>query len=409
MRSEHPFAKSARGLFLAALFFAPPLIPVTAMAQTAAVTAPDPRAGDPEYQRMQRLFGEVRDLLEDAADTRARIGEESSVSTLFTRQLGYDARSRTDRLLSSAFDVVANAPVTQIQSEIRSRRRTIDTLLSTVARLREDRISAPLDAGLQGTFGLAKDRATIDDDIDDAHARIAANDMAIRDAKARFQDAMREAGTPVSAEEADLLLDSVTGQDVIRIAAAYDAARGVSQQLLGLLDASDEDLGTAKRYYAMHTALLAVLVHAQTTFIDKIDGEYLPKLDAIITDVRETRAETTSLLRQRNTERQREALEANIESQRIAFEAAEFYRQHLKDQRTEIAAARTEAVRELRIADNTLRTVDASFQLRSMMESATMSFEALQNLQSPGIERIFRNDQLRREFRELSDRLNAGS
>jgi hypothetical protein len=44
-----------------------------------------------------------------------------------------------------------------------------------------------------------------------------------------------------------------------------------------------------------------------------------------------------------------------------------------------------------------------------MMESATMSFEALQNLQSPGIERIFRNDQLRREFRELSDRLNAGS
>ena len=66
-------------------------------------------------------------------------------------------------------------------------------------------------------------------------------------------------------------------------------------------------------------------------------------------------------------------------------------------------------MRELRIADNTLRTVDASFQLRSMMESATMSFEALQNLQSPGIERIFRNDQLRREFRELSDRLNAGS
>lgn len=386
-----------------------------AQAQTAQTqTAPpsgtvDPRLNDLEYRRMQSLFGEVRDILEDAASTRSQIGTENSVSTIFTRQIGYDAESRTERLLSSAFDVVADAPVTQIQTEIRKRRRTIDRLRSTVARLREDRISAPDNAGLHGTFGLAKDRATIDADIDDAHARIAANEMAIRQAKSRFQSAMQAAGTAVTEEEADLLLDSVTGNDVIRIAAAYNAARGVSQQLLGLLDASEEDLGTAKRYYAMHTALLAVLVHAQSTFIDKIDGEYLPKLNAIINDVREARTETKRLLRERNTPRQSEALNANLESQRIAFEAAEFYRQHLKDQRAEVAGARKDATRELRIADNTLRTVDASFQLRSMMESATMSFEALQNLQSPGIERIFRNDQLRREFRELSDRLNAGS
>jgi len=386
------------------------LAPLSApAAQTAAAPATDIRANDAEYRRMQRLFGDVRAVLEDAAEARGDIADEDSLTALFTRRVGLDAESRTRRLLGDAFDVVADAPVTAIQSEIGQRRRTIDALRAEIARLREDRISAPEDAGLSGTFRLARDRETIDAEIDEATARIAGNEMAIRTAKTRFRDAMAAAGTPVSDEEADLLLDSVTGQDVIRIAAAYTAARGVSSQLLALLDETDEDLGTAKRYYAMHTALLAVLVHAQTTFIEKIDGDYLPRLDAITRDVHATRKETERLLRQPGTARQREALDANIQSQSIAFEAAEFYRRHLRDQRAEIAGARKDAVRELRIADNTLRTVDASFQLRSMMESATMSFEALQNLQSPGIERIFRNDQLRREFRELSDRLGAGS
>jgi len=379
------------------------------MPAPASATTIDPRADDADYRRMQRLFGEVRDVLEDAAEARGDIGTEGSLTTLFTRRVGLDAESRTQRLLGEAFDVVAEAPVTAIQREIRERRDAITTLRAEIARLREARISAPDEVGLTGTLGLAKDRATIDDEIDESIARIAANDMAIRGAKDRFLTAMQAAGTPVSAEEADLLLDSVTGDDVIRIAAAYNAARGVSGQLLALLDETDEDLATAKRYYAMHTALLAVLVHAQSTFIERIEGDYLPRLDAIAGDIRTTRAETQRLLRQPGTARQREALNANIQSQAIAFEAADFYRRHLKDQRAQIAEARQAAVRELRIADNTLRTVDASFQLRSMMESATMSFEALQNLQSPGIERIFRNDQLRREFRELSDRLNAGS
>jgi len=383
--------------------------PLPAVAQDVAAVTTDPRVADIDHRRMQRLFGDVRSVLEEAAEARGDIDGESSLTALFTRPLGYDAQSRTNRLLADAFDVVSGAPVTEIQSDIRNRRRAIDTLRAEISRLREARISAPEDAGLNGTLGLAKDRATIDDEIDETHARIAGNEMAIRNAKLRFLDAMRAAGTPVSEDEADLLLDSVTGEDVIRIAAAYNAARGVSRQLLALLDQTDEDLGTAKRYYAMHTALLAVLVHAQTTFIAKIDEDYLPRLDAITRDVTAARTETERLLSQPGTERQRDALEANIQSQSIAFEAAEFYRQHLADQRAGVAEARRDAVRELRIADNTLRTVDASFQLRSMMESATMSFEALQNLQSPGIERIFRNDQLRREFRELSDRLNAGS
>ena len=385
----------------------------SALAQSTQAQA-DPRASDPAYQRSQRLFGSIRDVLEDAAQARADARGGVTVGTVFSRPFGLDAESRADDLLADAFSVVSDAPITQIQDEIAQRRRTITRLRDRVARLREDRISAPTEVtGITDTitssFGLTKTRTDIDAAIEDATARIAGNEMSIREAKDRFRNAMAQAGANISSEEADLLLDSVTGSDLVRIAAAYEAARGVSRQLMELMDQSGEDLKRAKRYYAMHTTLLALLVHAQTTFIQKVDGEYLPKIKAIQSDVLATRRDTEKLLSEQNTARQLEALNANLASQAIALEAADFYRSHLIDQRNEIVGARQKTVRELRIADNTLRTVDASFQLRAMMESATLSFEALQNLESPGIERIFRNEQLRQEFQKLSEKLAPGS
>ena len=383
--------------------------PVQGVALAETVETADPRADDPAYQRAQRLFGAIRDILEDAAQARADARDAEGVGTYMKRQLGLDAKSRAERLLSDAFSVVSDAPVTEIQREIANRREAISELKDAISRLREDRISAPVEGGVTNTLGLSRTRADIDAEIDGATARIAGNEIAIREAKARFREEMARAGAEISPEETDLLIDSVTGDDIVKIASAYQAARGVSKQLMDLMDASGEDLARAKRYYAMHTALLALLVHAQGTFIDKVNGEYLPKLSAIEGDILAARRETERLLGEQNTQAQHDALVGNLNSQDIALEAAGFYRQHLENQRAEIIEARRKAVKELRIADNTLRTVDASFQLRAMMESATLSFEALQGMESPGIERIFRNEQLRREFQELSEKLAPGS
>lgn len=385
----------------------------TALAESTAAQT-DPRANDPAYQRSQRLFGSIRDVLEDAAEARTNAKGEPGVGTILSRPFGLDAESRANDLLAEAFSVVSDSPITQIQEDIANHRNTITELRDRVSRLREDRISAPVAPSgvtetITSTIGLTKSKSDIDDAIADAEARIAGNESAIHDAKERFRRAMADAGANVTSEEANLLLDSVTGNDLIRIAAAYEAARGVSTQLMELMDQSGEDLKRAKRYYAMHTTLLALLVHAQTTFIEKVDDEYLPKISAIQNDVLETRRDTEKLLSEQNTARQIEALNGNLASQAIALEASDFYRSHLIDQRNEIVIARQKTVRELRIADNTLRTVDASFQLRAMMESATLSFEALQNLESPGIERIFRNEQLRQEFQKLSEKLAPGS
>ena len=53
--------------------------------------------------------------------------------------------------------------------------------------------------------------------------------------------------------------------------------------------------------------------------------------------------------------------------------------------------------------------MEASFQLRALMKDAASSFEAIQKLEAPTFEQIFRNEELRREFENLTRKLDAPS
>ena len=103
-----------------------------------------------------------------------------------------------------------------------------------------------------------------------------------------------------------------------------------------------------------------MLVQAQDATINKIDTQYLPKLDAIIADIAAARKRTGELLKADNRPDQQRALELNRDSQKVANQAAKAYRHYLQQQREQIAGARLKAAHDLKIADNTYETVEAS-------------------------------------------------
>ena len=94
-------------------------------------------------------------------------------------------------------------------------------------------------------------------------------------------------------------------------------------------------------------------------------------------------------------------------SQRIAPAEISFEPQ---DKRPHLpVVSRKKAAHDLRIADNTYETVEASFQLRNLMRDSTTSFEAIQKLEAPTFEQIFKNEDLRREFENLTRKLDTPS
>jgi hypothetical protein len=152
-----------------------------------------------------------------------------------------------------------------------------------------------------------------------------------------------------------------------------------------------------------------MLVHAQDMLIAKIDNNYMPKLDAIAKDVESARKKTNELLKGENRPDQKKALEANRDSQKLADEAAKGYRKYMLQQREQIAKARQKAIHDLKIADNTFETVEASYQLRNLMRDSATSFEAIQKLEAPTFEQIFKNEDLRKEFENLTRKLDQPS
>jgi hypothetical protein len=53
--------------------------------------------------------------------------------------------------------------------------------------------------------------------------------------------------------------------------------------------------------------------------------------------------------------------------------------------------------------------VEASFQLKNLMRDSAASFEAIQKLEAPTFDQIFKNEELRQEFENLTRRLDAPS
>jgi len=371
----------------------------------------DPRAGDEAYQRSQKLLKAIDDILKDAAEERAKTRDLPREETFILPPLWSDTREdneeRVRALLDSALEIVTDAPIVRMQDTIAERRAAIDTMRDQITELKQERLAAPDDGWMPGV--LTETKSSIDEAIKELENRIAGNHADIEEKKAAIHDALEAAGIEIAREQLDLLLDSVLGGDLLKLVAAFEAASGIDQRLGELLEASSDNPKAARRYFAMHASLFAMLLHAQDTVIEKIDGEYMVKLQAILTDIRQARKDTYRLLAGENRPYQQRALDANLKAQNFAEKAAGVYKDYLETQRKQLVEARKRTIRDLRIADNTYRTVEASFQLRALMQNSRATFEAIRRLEAPGFERIFRNESLRKEFEQLTRELAPSS
>lgn len=385
------------------------LLRETAPATPPAAEPADPREGDPSYEQARALMRAIDGVLNDVAEQRAEAKklpakDEFLVTPLWT-ETKEDREARIRQLLDATLGIVTDAPVVDVQKRIEEHRRNIRDLEANIVTLKEKQITAPKDGMLPGMLTDTVD--SLASKIADHKTRITENEAGIKAAKGEIAEALIKSGVDLAPEQLDLLLDGVLSGDLVRLVATFHAAKLIDGQLAKLMTATAENPGAARKYFAMHAALFALLVHAQDSTIRKIDTQYMPKLDAILKDLAAAKAKTIELMRAENRPDQKRALEANRDSQKIAEEAARGYRRYLAQQREQIAAARSRATHDLRIADNTFDTVEASLELRNLMRDSSTSFEAIQKLEAPTFEQIFKNEELRREFENLTRKLDA--
>jgi hypothetical protein len=369
----------------------------------------DPRAGDPTYEQARRLMQAIDSVLKDVAEERSEAkklpGKDEFIVTPLWTETKEDREQKVRALLDSALGIVTDVPVVDVQRKIESLRKNIREIEDRIVTLKEKQLVAPADGVLPGM--LTDTVASLGSEIEASKKQIEENRHALQAAKSEIQTALAKSGVDLSADQLDLILDSVLSGDLVRLVATFNAAKLIDGQLATLMSSAGDNVNASRKYFAMHAALFAMLVHAQDATITKIDTQYMPRLDAILKDIAAAKAKTNDLMRAENRPDQIRALEANRESQKVAEEAARGYRRYLSQQREQLAAARARALHDLRIADNTFETVEASFQLRVLMRDSSASFEAIRKLEAPTFDQIFKNEELRREFENLTRKLDA--
>ena len=183
-------------------------------------------------------------------------------------------------LLDAALGIVTNAPIVEVQKKVELLRHNIREIEDLNVKLKEKQLVAPKDATLPGI--LTDTIASIEAAIAENNKKIEANRAEIKAQKAEIAAALKASGVELAPDQLDLLLDSVLSGDLVRLVAVFNAAKMIDGQLAKLISTTGDNMEAARRYFAMHAALFAMLVQAQDATIAKIDTQYLPKLEAII-------------------------------------------------------------------------------------------------------------------------------
>ncbi len=247
----------------------------------------DPREGDEAYEQARALMRAIDAVLQDAAEQRGQAqklpGRDEFILTPFGRRRARTASSASAICSNSALGIVTDVPVVDMQKKVEGPRHNIRDIEAEIAAMKEKQLTAPKDGMLPGMLTDTVD--SLGGNIADAEKRIAKNKDEIAKTKAEITAALSKSGVELAPEQVDLLLDSVLSGDLVRLVATFNAAKVIDGQLGKLLTAAGDNMNSARKYFAMHAALFAMLVHAQDETIAKIDTNYMPKLDAIIKDI----------------------------------------------------------------------------------------------------------------------------
>lgn len=318
------------------------------------------------------------------------------------------------KLIEEALEVLDIPALSNIRSQYRQVEGRIRDEELALAELREKRLLAPEgDAGALTRWTptetlrnfTASTRGDFEMMIEIREGNVAAYRDELAQLRRTLAEQLQQIDINMPPDQVELWLSSAIGNDVISMGVVFNSIRTITERLEELTHETGENLSFAKRYYGMVVILHKLVVHMQSSFVEKVDNEILPRLEEFQTEADEIIADSRRLIREGGN---RTTLDANIAANELTKRAISLYQQVVRGQRDKVADALAISRREESVAINTYRTVSLSANVAGLIRDGLSTFETLSNLQVPDTAN-FENAEIREEFRQLTERLSAPS
>ena len=237
---------------------------------------------------------------------------------------------KLDALLSRALVILSGGEAGNARSDAIRLRNRLSDLRTQLDSLRNKRINAP-----DSTYMFWRDtKSKIDAKISETLKEISRAEAEIAGINSRITEELSKLGITLSDEQADILINSVTGEDILQNTVIFENVKAVVTKLEEL---SREDTNTqeiTKRYAGMYLVLNDVLLLTQEELVKKMDSEYKPRLSEIRNEAESLRKEALTRSNNRSySSAQRKSFALNAKSNAATIQAAKLYGQLLDTQR----------------------------------------------------------------------------
>ena len=343
-------------------------------------------------------FEKVHDALEDALgvyqDQETRPKGDDLAFYDFLSKTKESQQKKVDRYLEAAAEGLGISKINDRRNRIMDMRKAIADSRQDASVFRRKRISAP-----EKSYNpLSVTKSGYDSKITTAEETIKQAEESIAAEKQRLVDDMKKIGMTIKPADVDILLDSITGDEFVRISIMFNNAKNFAGELERLTNESGEDLDAAKKYYGVYLMLLKSIDLMQNEFIKTVDDEYYPKLNQYAEKARENIKQAEEAISQGGS---REILENNIDNNQLTYDAAMYYKQSLARQKYEMIKANESCKRNIITAVNTYRTAALSKELSSLIATSRRAFDSITKLSVPDL-RPFENAKMKDEFSRLT-------
>ncbi len=351
-----------------------------------------------ERAEVARYFEQTHNALSEALemfDDKGNLREAKDIAF-------YDFLSRSketqEQKIESYLDAAASALGV---SSISDQRQTVAELRGKIDQARKDltvyqrkKISAP-----EKSYNpLATTRKGYQDKIAATKAAIEQHTADIQAEKDKLVSQLGRIGLKLDKDQIDILLESITGDEFIRVSIIFDNAKNFALELESLTEKTGEDLDAAKRYYGVYLMLLKSVNRLQNKFIEKVDDEYYPKLEAFAEQAQQNIIEAEKAIAAGGDPN---ILENNIASNRVTYDAVMLYKSGLAHQKHQMMTANLECKRNILTAVNTYRTASLSKDVASLLATSRRAFDSITNLTVPDL-RPFENLKVKEAFVEIT-------
>ncbi len=354
-----------------------------------------------ENEEVQKFFEQAHDALDDAlnlfddAETRPEEGDLRFYD--FLSRTKESQTRKVESYLDVAGDALGISSISNRRQQILDLRESISENQRDISTFKRKRISAP--ASTFNPLGVTK--SGYDKKIAVAKDAIVQAQNSIEVEKENFVKDLNRIGMDLDSDSIDNLLESITGDEFVRVSIIFDNAKTFAAELERLTNETGEDLEAAKKYYGVYLMLLKTVSRLQEKFVESVDNEYYPKLDEFAAKARKNINEAKRAIAAGGDET---VLRNNIASNQLTYDAAMFYKEGLAHQKHQMMLANLECKKNILTAANTYKTVALSKDVAALMAVSRRAFDAISGLSVPDL-RPFQNEKMKDAFSQLTREL----